>query len=157
MRIEIDTLIKTLRERETKERELNYELCEKEKRIRELTSSNKEYVSKNGQLLEDCDWLSEERDLLAINLDNAKAKLRILVEERNNLKAINENLQTELDALWNGYQTLEQGYNYLQDGNRSEDEDAMFTFDPKDNPHPGPKEHRRCYSAPPGALLSPAQ
>ena len=162
MGIEIDTLKNTLRERETKERELNCELDEKEKRIRELTSSNKEYVSKNGQLLEDCDCLSEEIDLLAINLNNAEEKLKTFVkklkgleEERNELKVINENLETALDELWDKYQTREHDYNNPQDGNSSEDEtlDETFIFgEDKNRP-----KHRRRNSAPLVPLSSAVQ
>ena len=95
-------------------------------------------------------------------MNNADAKLRILVEERNNLKAINENLkainenlQTDLGDLWDEYNPLEHDYNNPQGGNRSEDEtlDETFTFGENKN---GPK-HRRWNSAPTGAPLFPAQ
>ena len=148
LKIEIDTLKNTLREKETKEHELNCKLDEKEKRIKKNESENE---SEYKKLLEAYNQLIEAKNLLAINLDNAEAKLRILVEERNKLEVINENLQTALDELWDKYQTLGHDCNNPQGGNRSEDE--TFTFGEDKN---GPK-HRRGYSAPPEVLLSIVQ
>lgn len=137
---------------------MKYELEEKvkdlEEKVEDLQESINYFDKANSQLY--C-----ERSSLARNLGNTKEELRVLVEERNELKVMNENLQTGLGDFWDECnKTPEHDYNNPQGGNRSEDEtlDETFTFgDTQDNPHPGPKKHRRGGSAPLRALLFPAQ
>ena len=104
-----------------------------------------------SDLYKDKNQLHYENSGLARCLNDTEEKLRILVEERNKLEATNQELKKAFNTFLEEHENPKLAHEEPLEENSSEDETFTFGED-KNRP-----KHRRWNSAPPGALLFPAQ